>query len=121
MKKHLAIFSKETVNEIFAGKKRIEAWFSQKKIAPFGFVRVGDLVYIKPRGEDIKGQFLVKKVILFEGLDEIDWQYLQKQNGFEVKKSAKFATLILLSRVEQFITAPIKIAKKDQRGWVVLD
>lgn len=135
MKKHLAIFSKDAVQRIFSGEKTIETRFSESRIAPFGRVSIGDLVYIKPSGEDIAGQFTVKKVISIEGLEKSDLfliqnEYLKQisfgsmtkdQEYFQLKSKARFGTLIFIDRVERFITAPVKINKKDQRGWVVLE
>ncbi len=134
MKKHLAIFTKEAVQRIFEGGKTVESRFSKHKIVPFGSVEIGDLVYIKPAGGEIIGQFLVKKVISFAGLDQENWQLIRQNYGelislgsrelddqfFDVHKNAKFGTLIFIGQVEQFLTAPIKITKKDLRGWVVL-
>lgn len=94
----------------------------------------GDLVYIKPAGGEIVGQFLVEKVVSFEGLDAGDWQLIRQNYGeqislgsseldsqfFDAHKNAKFGTLIFIGRVEQFLTAPVKITKKDLRGWMVL-
>ena len=135
MKKHLAIFTKDAVLQIFEGNKTVETRFSQKRIPPFGQVSVGDIVYIKPSGEDIAGQFLVSKVISFENLDEKDIELLRSNYGAEIslgdstkdetyfsqKKESNFGTVMFISRVEQFIVSPIKISKRDQRGWVVLD
>lgn len=135
MKKHLAIFSPEVIVQIFSGEKTIETRFSKRKIAPFGVVQIGDLVYIKPSGKDIVGQFMVKKVISFEGLDSNDWQVIIEKYGRQIvlgskedqaqflksKQDAKYGTLIFIDKIEQFITSPIKITKKDQRGWVVLE
>lgn len=132
--KHLAILSPQTVKQFFSGKKTIETRFSKKRIAPFGQVSVGDLVYIKPPGEEIVGQFTAKKVIYFEGLDESDWLLIKKQFGKKMSlgseeedqiylnknKDAKFGTIILMDNIEKFLTNPLKIEKKDLRGWVVL-
>lgn len=133
VKKHLAVFTKEFLKAVFSGSKTVESRFSQKKIPPFGQVSAGDLVYMKLSGEDIKGRFEVKKVIYFENLDDSDWQllesYYQKdilggsaEDGYFSKKraTAKYGTLIWIAKVEQFITPPITIPKKDLRGWVVL-
>lgn len=123
MKKHLAIFDKETIKQIFAGVKKVDGRFSQKKISPFGKVSIGDLVYIKPPGEEIVGQFRVKKVISLEGLDKDDWQLVRSyidEHHFKDKHDIKYCTLIFIDRVEQFITSPVKIQKSDQRGWMVL-
>lgn len=134
MRKHLAIFSQNAALQIFSGEKTIESRFSIKKIAPFGQIAVGDLVYIKPSGKDILGQFRVKKVISFEGIDSQDWQVIKEKYGkylslgskkeddefFRAHKGAKFGTIIFIGQVDKFITSPIKIKKNDQRGWMVL-
>ncbi len=135
MKKHLAIFSPEVVKLLFSGVKTIETRFSQKRIEPYGAVSVGDLVYIKKSGEDIVGQFKVRKAIYFEGLDHDDWQLIKTNYGpklslgsqqlddnyFKLHQQAKFASIIFIDEIEQFITSPIRIPKKDLRGWVVLN
>lgn len=128
--KHLAIFNKQTAKFILSGQKTIESRFSKSRLAPFGQVSVGDLIYIKPAGEDIIGQFRVKKVISFEGLDEGDFKDIFAKYGkklmmdeafLETHKSAKYGTLIFIGEVDQLITSPIKYSKRDLRGWVVLE
>ena len=39
---------------------------------------------------------------------------------WEAKSNAKYGTLIFIGEVDHFLTTPIKIPKKDLRGWVVL-
>lgn len=130
MKKHLAIFSKGIGDLILNGEKTKELRFSRAKIAPFGVVLAGDLVYIKPTGEDIIGQFRVKKVIFFDGLDFGDFKDIREKYGEELAvdenfwnrhENAKYGTLIFIGESNKFITSPVKIPKKDLRGWVVLD
>ncbi len=134
-KKHLALFDISTAERILSGQKTVETRFSQKKIAPYGEVSVGDLVYIKPVGKDLAGQFVVSKIIFFEGLTQADFENIRKLYGevlslgnktldekyFEMRKDAKYGTLIFISQVESFITSPIKFQKKDKRGWVVIE
>lgn len=134
MRKHLAIFSKEAITQIFKGKKIIETRFSMRRIAPFGLISRGDLVYIKPPGEEVVGEFRVKKVIFFDGLSKDDWQFIKlnfsqklsfgkkRLDGkyFDSHLSAQYGTVIFMDQVEKFITSPIKVPKKDLRGWVVL-
>ena len=129
MTKHLAIFKGSGAELILSGKKTIESRFSRKKTVPFGQVSSGDLVYIKPSGKDIIGQFRVKKVIFFDGLEAGEIREIRERWGKELavdeaywkgKETAKYATLIFIGDSSRFITSPVKIPKKDLRGWVVL-
>lgn len=134
MRKHLAIFDKNTLSRILDGKKTIDSRFSLRKLPPFGQINKGDLIYIKESGGEIKGQFLVQKIIQIEGLEEADLEIIKKnyaqalslgskdesEKYFNAHKNSKYATLIFISRVERYITSPVRIPKKDLRGWVVL-
>lgn len=129
MKKHLAIFKGNGGELILSGKKIIESRFSRRKDPPFGQISSGDLVYIKPSGKDVIGQFKVKKVIFYDGLDGGGIGEIRKKYGGEItaeqdywqrKNTAKYGTLIFIGQTTPFITAPVKIPKKDLRGWVVL-
>lgn len=128
--KHLAIFKGLAGELILTGKKSIESRFSKRKDPPFGQISSGDLVYIKPSGQDIIGQFRVKKVIFFDGLSLEDIQEIKQKYGvglcvdeayWKDKETTKYGTLIFIGDSNQFLTSPIKISKKDLRGWVVLD
>lgn len=127
--RHLAIFSGNTAELILQGKKTIESRFSKLRIAPFGVVSTGDLVYIKPSGEEIIGQFRVKKVISYDGLTTEDMLSLRKEFGAQVmadedywkgRMGSRYGTLIFIGDSARFITSPIRLTKKDLRGWVVL-
>lgn len=129
MQKHLAIFKGEGANLILSGKKRVESRFSKRRDPPFGQISSGDLVYIKPSGGDIIGQFRVKKVIFFDGLGIGGIKDIRKNYGKAIaidegywkgKEAARYGTLIFIGEVDPFITSPVKIPKKDLRGWVVL-
>lgn len=127
--KHLAIFTGDGAEKILSGQKTIESRFSRVKIAPFGKVSCGDLVYIKPPGKEIIGQFRVKKVIFYDGLNLNDVSYLRAKYGKEIatdevywkgKENCRYGTLIFIGNSSRFITSPVRIPKKDLRGWVVL-
>jgi ASC-1-like (ASCH) protein len=134
MKKHLAIMDKTTIEAVLSGRKIIETRFSQHRIAPFGKISVGDIIYMKPPGEDLMGQFKAKKIFYFEGLNQDDVDKIfadfgpkirsgekEKDEKYHLKKRNSFyGTLIFISESERFITSPVKIKKKDLRGWVVL-
>jgi len=130
VKNHLAIFKGKAGELILSGKKTIESRFSRVKLPPFGIVSSGDLVYIKPSGKDIIGQFRVKKVIFFDNLDADDLSDLKKRYGkslavseeyWEKNRNSRYATLIFIGDSSRFITSPVRFSKKDLRGWVVLD
>lgn len=135
MKKHLAILTRNAIKAIISGDKTIETRFSRKKIAPFGTVSIGDIVYMKPPGEELAGQFAVTKVISLEGIEEKDWQWIREEFGekisfgsvaemknyFQEHEGAKYATILYIGKIDQFVTSPIRIEKKDLRGWVVLE
>lgn len=129
MTKHLAIFKGDGAEKILSGQKKIESRFSRSRISPFGAISAGDLVYIKPSGEEIIGQFRVKKVIFYDGLNDQDLEDIKKTFGgpigqgndyWKAKKGCKYGTLIFIGDSNRFITAPLKYPKKDLRGWVVL-
>lgn len=128
--KHLVIVKGEVGEAILSGKKTIESRFSKVKNPPFGVISSGDLVYIKPVGKDIIGQFRVKKVIFFDKFNLDDIKDLKKQYGeelniednyWEKNKNSYYGTLIFISDSARFITSPIKLPKKNLRGWVVLN
>lgn len=120
MKRHIAIFKNGDEELILSGKKTVEVRFSKNKAVPFGQVSSGDLVYIKPVGKDIIGEFRVKKVLSFDGLDEVDLKEIKDRFGQDAT-DAKYATVIFISESSRFITSPIKVTKKDNRGWLVLE
>lgn len=136
MQRHLAIFSPSVIEALFNGIKTIESRFSKNKTAPYLQVSVGDVVYIKPSGEDIIGQFMVKKVLFLEGytkqdFDElitahwskIGWGNKKEEDRFikEKREESRYVTLLWIDQVEKFITPPVRIRKSDNRAWVVLD
>lgn len=129
MQKHLAIFKGNAGEKILLGQKTIESRFSKVKNAPFGVISSGDLVYIKPSGKDIIGQFRVKKVFFFDNFDLRDLRDFRERYGkqlavdegyWEKKKNSRYGILIFIGDCTRFITSPVKIKKSDLRGWVVL-
>lgn len=129
MKKHLAIFKGDGGELILLGKKSMESRFSKRRDPPFGQIAKGDLVYIKPSGKDPIGQFKVRRVIFYDGLEEKDIKEIQLKYArfivldkqyWERKLGSRYGTLIFIAESSRFITAPIKVPKKDLRGWVVL-
>lgn len=130
MKKHLAIFNQGVGERILTGQKTMESRFSHNKNAPYQQISSGDLVYIKPSGKEIIGQFKVKKAIFFDGLTTEDLSDIEEKYKIELsvdksywvsKANSRYGTLIWIDQAQQFLTSPVKIPKKDLRGWVVLN
>lgn len=135
MTKHLAIMPNIVIDAILSGKKTIESRFSKHKIVPFGVISVGDLVYLKPPGEDVVGQFRVNKVFYFAGLSKADFEAIFAQYGEKIlsgdpafdkqfrvaHQDCHYGSLIFIKDPERFLTSPIKIKKSDQRGWAVIE
>lgn len=126
----MAIFKGKAGELILSGQKRVESRFSKVKTVPFGMISSGDLVYIKPSGKEIIGEFRVKKVIFFDGISPEDMAGIQKEYEKDLaadkaywtnKTNSKYGTLIFIGDSSRFITSPVKFPKKDLRGWVVLD
>lgn len=129
MPRHLAIFDRNAVDEIFSGKKKIEGRFSQIKIVPFGKVAAGDIVLIKLSGEEVVGQFLVDRIIYFDHPTADEVEEIKKKYGAKMAlpktfwlehEKINFVTLMFIKSATKFIVAP-KFQKRDLRGWVVLE
>lgn len=129
-KKHVGIFTPDLAEKILTGEKTVESRFSKSKIIPFAQVSAGDIVYIKPTGKDIIGQFEIEKVLFWDGLSKKDVLKIKEEFGDKIgadelfwnqKMDSKYATLIFIRQSTRFITSPIKLQKRDQRGWIILD
>ena len=93
------------------------------------------MVYLKLPGREVRGMFRVKKVFFYEGLtpediDKIFQDYGERirvgdleedQRYYQSKKNSLYGSLIFIGESDRFITSPIKVKKKDLRGWVILD
>lgn len=128
MTRHLAILDRNSVDEIFSGKKKIEGRFSKIKIAPFLQVAAGDIVLMKLPGEKIVGQFLVDRVVYFDHPTLSEIEEIKKKYGEGLSLSQTFwlehekinyVTLMFIKSVNKFTVEP-KITKRDLRPWVVL-
>ncbi len=129
MTKHLAVFDSATVRLIFEGEKKIDGRFSRIKIAPFGKVSAGDVVYIKVSGENIVGHFIVDRVLYFdhpkaEELAELMRKYAKSlaivKTFWLSHEKVNYLTLMFIKSVSKFLIPP-QIPKKDLRPWVVLE
>ncbi len=136
MKKHLAIFSPQIIEALFAGKKTIDSRLSKNRIAPYLQISAGDIVYVKPPGGDVTGQFIVRKVMFLEGFNKEEFDVLMKEQWEKIgwgnekdekrfleekREESRYITLIWIDALERFLTPPVRIRKTDNRAWVVLE
>lgn len=127
--KHLAIFTSETVKDIFAGKKRVDGRFSKIKIAPFGRVAAGDIILMKVSGEQIVGQFTADRVLYFDHpqkeevkslIHKYSRELVMPESFWLAHEHTNYVTLVFIKEVTKFLVEP-DVPKKDLRPWVVLE
>ena len=124
---HLVILKRPYLEAILAGRKTIESRFTKTKRAHFGRILPGDKLFLKESSGPVCATAEAATVKNFENLTpkqiiEIKQQYNHYIRGSEEywrsKADCRFGFLIWLKDVEP--TKPVRICKKDWRGWVVL-
>ena len=128
MKRHLAIFIGNIIEQILQGKKTVDVRFSVGKIPPYECVMKDDEIYLKKSGGMILGKVLVDNVLYYENINAEIVGKIKKeyQSDLEIddkfwqsKSNSKYATIIFLKKPKRFLT-PLKFSKHDRRPWVVL-
>lgn len=124
---HLAILVEPYLQFILDGKKTVESRFSTRRFAPYNRVEKGDVVLLKQSSGPIVGVCQVTYVWFYQ-LEPESWLTIKKDfaaaicaqdpNFWKEREAASFATLMQIKHVKSI--EPIKFAKRDRRGWVVL-
>ena len=124
---HVLILKKPYLEAILAGRKRIESRLMHTKRAYFGQVKVGDRLFLKLSSGPVYATAIVAAVKNFENLTPQQMIKLKQQYNHHIKGSEKywqdkancrFGCLVWLGHVRAI--EPVRINKKDWRGWVVL-
>jgi hypothetical protein len=124
---HLAILAEPFLGLLLRGIKTIESRFSVNRCAPWGCVRIGDVVLVKGVGWPVVGAFHVSSLASFDirtkALASIREQFAEgicatDQAFWDSKAKSRYVTLMGVGRVT--VLAPIQVTKTDRRGWVVL-
>lgn len=134
---HVAIMNKAwgLLPKILDGTKTIESRWYHNRSAPWGKVKIGDVVYFKNSGESVSVRAKVAKVLSFENLtpvkvDEILNKY-GEQDGlasnevskyYELFKNKSYCVLIFLKDAEAI--EPFEINKSgfgSQAAWLCVD
>lgn len=124
---HLAILVEPYLQFILDGKKTVESRFSTRRFAPYNRVEKGDVVLLKQSSGPIVGVCQVAYVWFYQ-LEPESWRIIredftaalcaQDPNFWQQREAASFATLMRIQHVKSI--EPIKFAKRDRRGWVIL-
>jgi hypothetical protein len=123
---HLAIFVEPFLQYVLDGKKTIESRFSSVRCAPFERVGRGDVVLLKKAGGPVVGVCQIRNA-WFYNLEEDSWDEIkgfareicaEDPSFWQTREGASFATLMRIQHVNKI--DPIRLPKRDRRGWVVL-
>ena len=124
---HLAVLAEPYLEYILDGSKTIESRFSVNRCAPYRQVERGDIVILKRLSGPVVAVCEVSYVNYYEldtntvaeirslftsALRADDPQFWTDREG------AAYATLLRIRNVRR--VGPIKCAKKDRRGWVII-
>lgn len=105
---HLAILHPRHARALLAGEKAVESRLSRARTAPFGRVRVGDRVYLKPVAGAIVGLGVVARVEQHVALTPADVDRLRDRfeplvragaEYWAAKRTCRYATLLTLRDV----------------------
>lgn len=124
---HLAVMTGQYLDRLLDGTKTIESRFTKHRVAPFGQVHDGDIIFFKPAASPITAVGLAGTVQHLD-LGLVPLQQIADKYGkaiapadasfWEDRAAARFATLVAILDVVK--TDPLPISKRDRRGWVVL-
>lgn len=121
---HIAIMKKSwhLIEKILTGEKVIESRWYQTKRAPWGKVKVGDVIFFKNTGERVVVQAKVDKVLQFEFIGLNDVQKVVNQYGDkiclvekEIKKWERIPNYAILMFLKEAKT--VKAFSVNKKGF----
>jgi hypothetical protein len=125
---HLAVLREPYLGFILEGKKTVETRFAKRPCPPFNRVSKGDVILLKRTPGDVLGVCIVEEAWFYR-LDPKSLAFIKSKFGkaicpadssfWEERKEASVATLILIGKITAI--EPMKIEKRDRRGWVVFN
>lgn len=124
---HLAVFVEPFLGYVLDGSKTVESRFSVNRTPPYGKVSRGDAILLKQSGGPVVGIASVQTVWSYH-LDNDSLLLIRERfaralrvqdPGFwKQKAAAAYATLMAIDQVHAVEDIPW--AKRDRRGWVVV-
>ena len=124
---HLVILKRPYLRAVLSGRKSIESRFMKTRCVPYEKVSAGDRLFFKESGGKVCATGMAGKVMNFKNLTgQRTMQLKRKLNRrilgddlyWEQKADCRWGVLVWLKEVKAI--EPIRINKKDWRGWVVL-
>lgn len=123
--KHLVILKQPYFDMLLSGEKTVESRWSMHKIAPYNKVSVGDVLYLKETGKNVKYKCLVSDVKFFElDKEKVDFikekynKYIRIKDFSECYKK-NYCTLIWVSNIETI--KEMKVKRSNGAGWIIMN
>jgi len=127
MNAHLVILRKPYLDAILEGRKTIESRFTRTRRAFFDHVQPGDVLFLKQSSGPVRATARVASAEQFQNLtpakiSELKGRYnhliLGTEEYWRSKSDCPYGLLVWLTDVSP--ADPVRICKRDWRGWVVL-
>jgi hypothetical protein len=123
---HLAVLIEPYLGYILQHKKTVESRFSKNCIAPFQRINAGDLVLLKATAGPVVGCFTAAWVNCMEldaeRLAEVRTTYAEAICAdaafWHTRAGKRYVTLVGVDQPCRL--PPVRVAKSDRRGWIVL-
>lgn len=126
---HVAIIDSYSAATLIEGRKRVESRFMRHRRIPYGYIKVGDMVYFKLTGAFIIGHCRVARVQEFCDLTpramealrvQFNWAIQGPPTYWNARRCCRYGVLIWLRR---FVPKPaaLQIPRQYGNGWLVLD
>ncbi len=121
---HVAVMREPYLTLLLEGRKTIESRFSVNRVCPFDAVEAGDVLALKEQSGPLVGLALVEHAAFYEldpaTLAEIRREFTSRicADGafWQARTNARYGSLLRVAaplRIE-----PLRLAKRDRRGWV---
>lgn len=122
---------KDYIELMLNGVKTVDVKLYYNRIAPYGYVKAGDMMYIKVSSGPIVGRVRIPQVkyyeisnhrdifnILLDIQDRVGLENREAaQRMYEKTKSARYVTVFEIDKPER-AAHPYRILKSDRRVWV---
>ncbi len=123
---HLAVLVEPFLRYIIEGRKTVESRFSKNCIAPYRQIGRGDLVLLKAAAGPIVGCFTASWAQCMELTGEVLAAVRTKYSAaicaddefWSTRAEKRYVTLVGVEQAREL--PPVRVAKSDRRGWIVL-